>query len=101
MNQLEVIKVCVTQKHINKGKRQFPACCPVSYAIREALDDMLGKVYVCVYKHYFTAIMKTKSLSYNYNIILPSNAMEFIRNFDTGKQVKPFSFNIEWTDTEP
>ena len=83
------ITVNVTQKDIDEGAPKSQCLCPVALAIR-ALTRM--KVYVCGHEVRFY-VAKTHAIPYIAE--LPADASSFIRNFDAGVSVSPFSFYLE------
>lgn len=60
--------------------------CPIARAVREHHPDW--------------RVTETRIIDFNYDEIatLPGPAIAFIRDFDTGKAVEPFEFEIELTD---
>lgn len=74
-------KVCVTRKDIKNGKKDRASCCAIALAasrtfgcpvrVTDCINTLRGNVY-----H------------------LPIKARDFIKRFDDGQAVKPFSF---WT----
>lgn len=79
----------VTQEHISKGKR-YAWECPIALALKDAIcrwcGPNVGTNYIGFYdKSEIRHIVET-----------PVAAQEFIRKFDNGKPVKPFSFEIPY-----
>lgn len=76
------MKIKVTRKHIRKGKRGLSFRCPVALALKEKtkVEWMVGLRY---------ANSRVKLFD------LPPVAVDFIRDFDDGKRVEPFSFELE------
>lgn len=76
------MKVHVTPKHINQGSKFNCESCPVALALREAT-----KKWVRVYGSQLNVghiIYKT-----------PDIVISFLTDFDSGRDVKPFSFELE------
>jgi hypothetical protein len=73
------IKVSVTAKHIEKGKRRNPGYCPIALAIKG-----LGFKKVYVGRNYLILD------KWPYKV--PAKTNEFIRKFDENNDVKTFSF---------
>lgn len=74
----------VTQKHIDKGiKGAFT--CPVNLAVRDKLSIKDNSVKVC-----WTAIF-VGTIRYP----IHADVTTFIRKFDNGDKVEPFSFEVE------
>lgn len=82
-----LIKVNVTQEHINRGIRFKPCLCPVALAIKSAMQQ---SVVVGIYE----AVVGTT------NVYLPIEVTRFINEFDLDlpTNVQPFSFNLEIPD---
>lgn len=80
------ITVNVTKTGITKGKIYSTDSCPVARSLRA-----LGARHVDVNNRtaYFT--LKDK----HYFVDLPQNVQNFILKFDTGDEVKPFSFRLK------
>lgn len=75
-------RICVTAKDIAKGKRVDANSCPVALALKRALG------YLCPV---------TRSYWRNGDDEVPTSdkVHEFVRKFDQGIAVKPFSFYVE------
>lgn len=76
------MRIKVTQKHIKKGKVASCGECPVALAIKERLQSNDVAVFIS---------------SVNINVlpyILTQKAARFVKDFDKGKRVRPFSFNL-------
>ncbi len=74
------MKITVTQRYIDKGKRAFPDKCPVALALRHVFpgsDVSVGTIHAHI-----------DDKSYR----LPRTAYTFIFDFDLERPVKPFSF---------
>lgn len=84
------VRVKVTQEMINTGVQSNSSMCPVALAASSAL----GK-YVSWGLRTGTAL--SSSISNNKLVLLSgSDAVEdFVRAFDSGKEVKPFEFDME------
>jgi len=85
----------VKKKHIKAGKRANCRRCPIAMAVREAT----GFKGVVVGSHIYTNIHKdhiwfnqlgSKSARYK----MTQACLKFIRLFDAGQPVKPFSFRL-------
>lgn len=82
------MKISVTQEHIDKGVPAKTDCCALTLAFR---DSGFPKAIVGIV------------LAYPMNnddgvlscILLPREAIDFRNSFDTGKPVKPFTFEVE------
>lgn len=85
----------VTQEHIDQGLPTSPWYCPIALATKRAIkntDPNLSSVAVVgskkIYLHYYNG----KSII----AFTASNLIEFIRDFDNGRPVKPFDFEIDF-----
>lgn len=79
-------KISVRQPAINNGRRKNCVHCPVAMEIK----DQLGAVEVHVH-HYHAAIWMPDGF---YRVDLPDAASAFVYNYDGGKEVLPFSFEL-------
>lgn len=78
-------KVTVTLKDIKNGASYIPQYCPVARAIRRATKKQRVLVGGTSYS---VGSQKYRDL--------PKKATTFIRRFDDGLKVNPFSFYITW-----
>ena len=78
----ETLKIEVTPRHIARGKRNDLYLCPLAWAIREK-----GFARVCVQGGW--VLVNTRCYD------LPKAAIKFIRRFDNGLTVKPFTFELK------
>lgn len=72
----------VTQEDIAKGISRSTCACPVALAV----SRHLGLNWVS-----FETVTTLNGTKYR----LPSKAIEFVQFFDVGREVKPFSFQLE------
>lgn len=78
------MKFTVTQDHIDRGQPKIAKSCPITLAVQEQNP------------------WKTPNVSTRHNFLqigidcyeLPNEAKDFIRRFDGGYTVKPFSFHL-------
>jgi hypothetical protein len=78
---MKTVRIEVTQDDIDNGSACDVCACPIALAcLRAGLKD----VSVC-----------DASLDWKEKIPTPTVAVEFIFAFDSGRDVKPFSFEIE------
>lgn len=80
------LKINVTQQNIIKGRKYTSKSCPIALAFKEA-----GIKKVEVKNLQFLLRKSEDSIMYD----LPRMARKFIRAFDEGRPVKPFSFNVK------
>jgi len=92
---MKTVKINVTKYQIENGTRVSPYNCPIARAIRRNImikgdrykDVSVGADNVDIF-----------SLPKTVNVKLPKEAKEFIRRFDSGLPVKPFSFTLRVPD---
>ncbi len=77
------MKISVTQSHIDKGKQGQCSNCPVALAMNEVMDK------VAVAYNYFL-------IGDGPRIALPAIVQTFILDFDCGRHVEPFEFEINY-----
>jgi len=81
------MKIRVTKKHIQDGVQNSKCACPVALAMKEyfgfdAFEDAdVGQVYLSISNFVLTERV-------------PSSVRKFIKQFDEGKPVKPFTFEL-------
>lgn len=83
-------QINVTYDHIMRGDRAESNSCPIALALREQDDVNDARVYdnhIMIYK-------ENKQLSFSVN----GEMIRFIHEFDAGRGVKPFSFDMELDD---
>lgn len=83
------MKIEVKQEHIEKGKRQDACHCPVALAIKDTVKVKF------VYVHLFEINLKKKWARKAVEITLSKKVEKFVKKFDDGKKVKPFSFELK------
>lgn len=92
------LTIRVTQDDINLGQAYSGAFCPIARAMKRAFglgsDDTSGKVYVGnLYAEYSpTSLMTDQNMMV---CPLPDEATEFITEFDGGREVVPFTFEVD------
>jgi hypothetical protein len=82
------MKIEVTQQDIDKGLSNNCFLCPIAHAVKRKMNTDCILVYCDR-----ISVMSTIFSSYFYK--LPKKAQTFIKQFDDGKPVKPFTFEIE------
>lgn len=80
------MRVNVTQRDIDLGVPNNSMYCPIARAVRRH----------GTYKHAFvyTGYISLSFLSDYAPVFLPERANSFVRSFDMGKEVHPFSFTL-------
>lgn len=83
-----MMKIEVTQEHIDGGEMTNPISCPVALALAEAT----GLEFWSVWGDHAE---RDRAL-----IDLPKEAADFVGFFDQGDSVQPFSFDFDWAPDE-
>jgi hypothetical protein len=102
MSATSKITVNVTQEHIDWGSKKTPCTCPIARAICDALgfphyvyfpegNDSPKLGVTPSYVSFYYLATDDKSCSAR----LPEAARQFVVDYDTGRQVYPFSFELE------
>jgi len=87
------ISVPVTWKNIQEGERYDPWFCPVALAIQ----DFTGRsVDVQIDQAEIEPETWEPTVRLPWCTPLPCSAIDFIRRFDAGLSVEPFTFEIDW-----
>lgn len=90
-----MIKVEVTQEDIDNGPKWINAkMCPVAMALKRALGNQrisVAPTYFCFYDENDVTIS---------NHMLPKGVPNFIINYDSHMEVKPFTFEIDLIDND-
>jgi len=104
------IKIQVKEKHIKDGIPENCTYCAVALAVNDKLTEMFKldfepRIVESGNVHYALRLADNKPSSYQteFNTQISMEDQEtlndFVYDFDTGKDVNPFEFNIEFTDT--
>lgn len=80
------MKIRVTQEDINNGKPNDPSRCPVALACRKLTEGNISVGYIFI-TYYLSGKLVRR--------IVPKGVIGFIVNFDDGKPVGPFEFELE------
>lgn len=84
-----MLKVNVTQEHIDKGERYSTSACPIAWALRDVLPtDSFGVNVRASVAVWF------RNGGY-YQAGLPRTAQDFVVEFDNGHNMSPFSFGLD------
>ncbi len=87
------MKIEVTQEDIDSGVRADCRRCPIALSVKRAT----GCKYVGVTNFNLFADYGWREI----HIPLPSDALDFVHNFDEGRPVKPAQFEMELTSMTP
>ena len=85
------VTVKVLDRHIQKGKPNKCAECPIALALVDAGFDRPWVDHSLV--HYFAKPDGVREELYHF--WLPGDAVGFVEDFDEGKPVKPFEFIVD------
>jgi hypothetical protein len=78
-------KVKVTKDHIKRGEQESAAHCPVALAVRDYMKGYKdGTIFV---DHEIIEIG-------HFSFFSPRSVARFIRKYDAGRPVKPFTFTL-------
>jgi hypothetical protein len=91
------ITLNITKAHIAEGQAANPGKCPIANSLIENIKNI---TYVSVLPNDATIRVKNGSNVVSYKSKLSSKAYSFVKKFDDGRIVKPFtlSFNFERID---
>ena len=90
---MSTANIKITRANINNGEKANPAKCAIANAI---LDNMDHVYYVNVIPGLATVKIKKGNSITAYSSPLPQTATTFIKKFDDGKKVSPFSLKLEF-----
>lgn len=83
------LKISVTERHIENGEKDSCFNCPIALAAREVFPaHSLPEVTL----NFLWIKLEDRTERY---FTLPEEAKEFVIGFDTGKEVKPFTFTLK------
>lgn len=88
------IEIKVTEKHIKEGHRGMSTLCPVALAACEAT----GFPMAWVQDHFMCLLRDGDPIRWVRGNELPEEVKHFIRAFDDGLAVGPFTFAIDVPD---
>lgn len=91
------ITVRVTRKDIKNGQKGSQAACAVARAVRRATGFRMTRVTsenVAVITRGEDKMPRSDGANVRYSAKLPIRAQNFVRNFDDGVKVKPFTFKV-------
>ena len=93
------MKIGVTQKHIDEGEPNSCGYCPVALALFE-LSPMVSGIYPIGIGYVVKIYSLTSRVQKTIYIPDDSHIKEFIQNFDKGKAVNPFEFEIDFENNK-
>ncbi len=90
------MKIKVTAKHISNGTALSMCDCPVALALKQQLHKLVivqvDQLEYMPYSHASKYCFVTRTSD------TPKKVKQFIKRFDSGKRVRPFSFDVSFTD---
>lgn len=87
------INLRITKAHIKSGEKVNPSKCAIANSI---IDNIKNVYHVCVLPGLATIKVRRGNKISAYSSHLPEAATSFIRKFDDGKAVSPFSLKLEF-----
>lgn len=79
------MRISVTEDHIKKGRKREPRFCPVAIAVRERLK--LSEYQVDVGNRIWIK---------DFPVEIPHAVNRFVSDFDNGRPVEPFEFDLDY-----
>ena len=87
----------VTQSDIDNGIRNSTCSCPIALAAKRAINDGALPSVCCSDIEFEYKTERDGDVVYRFkSAYLPTIARDFIRKFDNGGTVEPFSFEITY-----
>jgi len=83
----------ITKANISNGRQANPGKCPIANSLRENIANI---THVSVLPNEASIRVKKGKKILAYKSKLTSKAYNFIRKFDDGKRVKPFSLTLDF-----
>jgi len=85
-----MIEVDVTQEDINNGEQGKYRICPIALAVNRKLTN-----HYCGVTPYDIFLYKKDTNGFVTCLDVPNKVTDFMLDFDTEKEVKPFKFNLD------
>lgn len=85
------LEIEVTREDIARGVPCHPSGCPIWFAARRALSTALGREVWCRVERCFVGVGRDEPYAH---ASLPLPARDFIRDFDSGEDVQPITFQL-------
>lgn len=89
------IRISVTERDIQLGKKCSCVACPIALAAGRALPGRLVEVFGDDLQIVRTDDLSTFGRTIEHMLHLPWKAKQFVYAFDEGKPVEPFDFTID------
>lgn len=93
MTQSVKTKIAVTADHIKRGVAREYCGCPIALAINEKIEKSGYIAIVANRVRFKHTIIHDKEILFSETI--PRVASDFIGNFDSGRPVEPFEFEVD------
>jgi hypothetical protein len=90
---MKKINLKITKANIKNGERANPGNCPIANSIRGKIKNV---IYVSVMPGEATIKVKQGKTIAAYKGILPKKGYNFIKNFDVGSKVSPFTLSLKF-----
>jgi len=86
------LQLKITRANIKNGEQANPGKCPIANSLIENIRNL---IYVSVLPNEATIKVKNGKSITAYRGSLPEKGNSFVKNFDGGKRVNPFSLTLE------
>lgn len=83
-------RVVITQEHINKGRRNDAASCPIALAVMDVIEARNVIVSGLIKTYHPNDLGGWECVYYRHS----ARSKQFMRDFDNGKKVLPQTFYI-------
>lgn len=90
-----MVKVPVTQEHIDKGLRQDCARCPAAVGLTAVLKEGVGVAITNTSVRWWAPHGRPARSYDSGRADTPPSVQKFIWAFDKGRKVEPFTFSVE------
>lgn len=103
---VKTYEIPVTRDDIFRGKRCSCSSCPIALAVSKYLpienESYLHVSKGVVYEKQAVDIRHGYTIREGvvYHSYLPANAQDFIKRYDDGDPVVPFTFKLDWKDMD-
>lgn len=89
---MKKLNLKITKANIKNGERTNPSKCPIANSI---LEKVRNAIYVSVLPGEATIKVKNGRNTIAYRGALPKDGYEFVKSFDDGLKVNPFSLTLK------
>ncbi len=88
------MRINVTDKHIKYGRPKSDCYCPIAIAINEAMRSISDDPRASVGPFFTSVYQADKLVNNRFSAENPAEVTEFIKKYDLGHKVEPFSFEL-------